>query len=224
MTDSVVTSPVLGIARFIERTQALGPGLRAAVWFHGCSFACPGCIAEEMNQSSEFERISPRELAGRVAAIEGIEGVTLSGGDPFDQPLDALVDFLRELRACSDLSVLCYTGRTLEQLRRGTHRNLQEHALEYVDILIDGLYVQSLNDGTVWRGSSNQRVHFLTPRYRHLAEWVEESRNRRVEVRVLADDVIEITGIPPAGYLARLNEELRHRGLHVVPTENEAST
>ncbi len=103
-------SQFLTVARFEPRTRALGPGYRAVIWFHGCSFDCPGCIAAEMNASTEFARVPVERLVRTVAPIPDIEGVTLSGGDPFDQDLGSLASFLEEVRACSPLSVMCYTG------------------------------------------------------------------------------------------------------------------
>jgi len=203
----------LRVARFQERSLALGPGTRAVVWFQGCSFDCPGCIAAEMNRSKDFDLTTPSNLVDRVLQISGIEGVTLSGGDPLDQPLDLLADFLEELGQRSDLSVMCYTGRTLQQLRRDGQAEMVERILRCVDILIDGLYVEAMNDGSAWRGSSNQQIHFLSPRYHHLETSVLESRDRELEVSVSRSHQIEITGIPPTNFMDRLRTQLKSREL-----------
>ena len=203
----------LRIARFQERSQALGPGIRAVVWFQGCAFDCPGCIAAEMNRSDDFELATPSDLAERVLKIRGIEGVTLSGGDPFDQPLTLLADFLEILKRRSELSVMCYTGRTLDQLRRSGPNDVTARILKWLDILIDGLYVESLNDGSAWRGSSNQQIHFLSPRYRQLESSVCRNQERQLEVSVGSSHEIEITGIPPTGFMDRLRSQLNSRGL-----------
>ena len=214
----------LRIARFQDRTQALGPGERAVIWFQGCSFNCPGCIAAEMNRSDDFERTSPSELADRVLSIRGIEGVTLSGGDPFDQPLDALAQFLDVLKQRGGLSVMCYTGRTLEQLRRCNESgDAITKILAALDILIDGLYVESLNDGSSWRGSSNQILHFLSSRYRHLEFVVSEERERKLEVTIGPAGAIDFTGIPPAGFIDRLQIQLKLRGLQLDSEDSYAN-
>ncbi len=211
----------LKVARIQERTDALGPGTRAVVWFHGCSFACQGCIAAEMNASSEFASVRPAAFARAIAAIQGIEGVTLSGGDPFDQDAQALAVFLEAIRDRTDLSVMCYTGRTLEQLRKGSNAQAYERVLANIDVLVDGLYVDSLNDGSAWRGSSNQEVHFLTMRYRHLESVIRASHDRRVEVSLDRSARMHITGIPPSGFMERLSEGLRARGLSLIASETE---
>lgn len=214
-------SHFLTVARFQPRTRALGPGHRAVIWFHGCSFDCPGCVAADMNASTEFARVEVRRLVRTVAAIPDIEGVTLSGGDPFDQNLEALTLLLQELRACSPLSIMCYTGRTLAQLRSGSKATDHERVLVNVDILVDGLYVEALNDGSAWRGSANQQVHFLSPRYKHLEESILRSRDRQLEVAIDGGASLHFTGIPPIGFLDRLGQELRSRGLSMTtqPTE-----
>lgn len=219
----------LTVARIQDRTEALGPGTRAVIWFHGCTFDCPGCIAAEMNQSSVFAEFLPQELADRTCQIEDIEGITISGGDPFDQPLELLEQFVRIVKATERLTIMGYTGRTLEQLSRGKLRDQHQRILQHIDILVDGLYVEALNDGGIWRGSSNQQIHFLTPRYKHLGEFVAQSHDRRIEVSIVEAHKVEITGIPPKLFMKRLHEELRAKGLslefnHDIEESNERNS
>lgn len=206
-------NPTLRVSRFQERTEVLGPGVRAVVWFQGCSLSCPGCMAQSMNDDPAHEAWSPAALAERLCRIAGIEGITLSGGDPFDQPPEALCAFTEAVRRDSGLSIMVFTGRTLAQLRRQLPPALSERLLASIDILVDGPYVEELNDGSLWRGSSNQVVHFLTPRHAQLRPLVESSRARGLEVSVRNGRELEITGIPPRGFLAGLNRRLDARGL-----------
>lgn len=203
----------LRIARYKLRSRVLGPGERAVVWFQGCSLDCPGCIAAEMNRSTTWLSYSPTELVELVSSVAGIEGVTLSGGDPFDQPKAALIEFLRQLRALTSLSVMCYTGRTLRQLESASDATLNGEILSLCDILIDGVYDERRNDGHQWRGSSNQEIHFLTDRYRHLADEIRSSKERAVEVDLSTDKVVSITGIPAPRFLERLRQQLAERGI-----------
>ena len=206
-------NPPLRVSRLQERTEVLGPGVRAVVWFQGCSLRCPGCMAQSMNDDPAHEAWSPSALAERVCQLDEIEGVTLSGGDPFDQPPEILCAFTEEIRRNSNLTIMAFTGRTLEQLRRQLPLSLRERLFATIDILVDGPYVDELNDGSLWRGSSNQQIHFLTPRYAHLRPLVESSRARGLEVSVRNGRELEITGIPPRGFLAGLNRRLDARGL-----------
>lgn len=198
----------LTVARFQEQTTVLGPGIRAVIWFHGCSFDCPGCIAAEMNKSKAYESLSPSELAERVVSCPNIEGVTLSGGDPFDQPLTLLNDFLQLLRTdARDLSVMCYTGRTLHQLTR-TNDDVIKAVLAQCDILVDGLYIENLNDGSKWRGSANQVVHFLTPRYTYYKSVVDTEAGNQIEMVLDPQMKLAVTGIPPKGFQKELDRQL----------------
>ena len=183
--------PLLTIARLQRVTTALGPGRRAVVWFQGCALACPRCIAAEMNAAAPVATMSARELAAWCMGIAGIDGVTLSGGDPLDQPLAALAELLEALRGAG-LHVMLYTGRTLAQLRPDA---LLARVLAAVDLLVDGPYIEALNDGSGWRGSRNQIIHRLSARAER--EAVAEPDRRRLEV-TLEDGQIFMTGLPAA--------------------------
>ena len=176
--------------------MALGPGVRAVVWFQGCSLSCRGCMAESMNRSPPRLVTSANRLAAWCISRTGIEGITLTGGDPFDQPLAALATFLHAVRGRSDLSIMAFTGRTLEQLRRSSDPAAKS-CLAAIDILVDGPYVEDLNDGTGWRGSTNQIVHVLGDRARGV-ESISTAK-RRLEILVSADGLVSVTGIPRRG-------------------------
>ncbi len=186
------------------------------IWFHGCSLKCPGCIAKEMNDSVTFTSWKTTQLAKRILSIEGIEGVTLSGGDPFDQPAEALAEFIEEVRTKSRLTFVCYTGRTLWQLQHAPVESFSLRVLGALDILIDGPYVEGLNDGSLWRGSSNQRVHFLSAHYAHWESAIRTEKNRKLEFNLSADGAFDVTGIPPAGFLDSLQSRLLEKGLSLT--------
>jgi len=142
----------------------LGPGQRAVIWVQGCSFACPGCIVPESWDNNGGEEITLGELADWVLGQPHIEGITLSGGEPMIQAgaLTQLIDLIRQER---DLGVMCYTGYRLEALQQ-QGINSQRQLLQKIDLLVDGTYIQSQHDDLLWRGSRNQRLLCLTPRYR----------------------------------------------------------
>lgn len=144
-------------------------------------------------------------------SIPGIEGVTLSGGDPFDQPGASLLAFLHRIRQRSPLSVMCYTGRTLRALQTGPDADLNEQLLACIDILVDGPYVEALNRGHKWRGSSNQEIHFLTDRDRGLEGHLAEALDRSLEFELALDNTLTISGIPGPGFLDRLRGHLAAR-------------
>jgi anaerobic ribonucleoside-triphosphate reductase activating protein len=172
-------------------TRALGPGLRSVVWVQGCPFSCPGCIAPEWIPQRTGRLVTPGVLADELLADDAVTGLTISGGEPMLQAA-ALAELVQVARQRRSLSVICYTGFTLEQLTRSPrYRPLLEH----VDVLIDGKYEEDANDGRGLRGSSNQRVHHLTDR---LAGHDFTDKERRAEIRVRTTEMM-LVGIPPHG-------------------------
>jgi anaerobic ribonucleoside-triphosphate reductase activating protein len=205
------------IARKKVLCNVLGPGGRSVIWFHGCPRQCPGCIADTMNAAAEYETFTPRQLAGWVLSNhlepdggQRIEGITLSGGDPFFQPAGELTEFLRFLREKSRLSVLCYTGYLLEELQVDVEKCT---VLPYIDVLIDGPYVQELDEGQRWRGSGNQRFHFLSDRYRSESDAWYAAKERQVEIELDLNGKLLISGVPSKDFIAKLTAQLQRRGV-----------
>ena len=203
---------LLSIDRIQNGTRALGPGLRAVVWFHGCSRNCPGCIAAEMNQSQESELYTPSQLADRICSLRDIEGITLSGGEPLEQPAAALTEFLEILRARTSLSIMLFTG----YLRAEVEQKPETHGiLNLLDILVDGPYVQELDHGELWRGSSNQTIHFLSERFASFAETLPRRKGRPMEFVISQSGSLYFTGIPPHDFRTNLEAELKRKQLGI---------
>lgn len=150
---------VLRVAAYLPTTKANGPGVRASVWVQGCSRACPGCINEGFQPTHGGRVVAPRQMGDAIAELGGLDGVTVSGGEPFEQA-EAVADLLTPLRD-KGLVILVYSGFTLEEISASKNLGVA-HLLTLVDILIDGPFMERLADGGRWRGSSNQRVLGLT--------------------------------------------------------------
>jgi anaerobic ribonucleoside-triphosphate reductase activating protein len=166
-------------------------------------------VAPETLPFAGGEVVEVDTLAADLAGLPHIEGVTLSGGEPMSQAA-ALCRLIDQVRARRDLSFVCYTGHTLEALRR-TGSAAQHALLDRLDVLIDGPYVQERHTDLRWRGSDNQRVWFLSPRYRELAAMVQE-RGRWIEFEV-GDGTLRWMGIPPPGFREAFPEALRRLGI-----------
>jgi anaerobic ribonucleoside-triphosphate reductase activating protein len=203
---------VLHVARRSPRCTVLGPGVRAVVWVQGCPFRCPGCVAPETLPFEGGTVAAVDDLAREIVELPEIEGVTVSGGEPMVQAaaLCRLVDRIRDRR---DLSFLSYTGYTLDSLRRRGDA-AQAGLLDRLDILIDGLYVAARHTDLLWRGSDNQRVHFLGPRYRHLEPMVG-TRSRRLEFEFDPDGGVSWMGIPPAGFREEFERRMELAGIEL---------
>jgi len=131
--------------------------------------------------------------AGALAweiALSGAEGLTISGGEPFLQA-EALAELIRQVRKIRPMGVIVYSGYRLEELER---MDGGKELLSLIDLLIDGEYIQALNDGRGLRGSSNQRVIDMSGLYREFLTQYE-SRPREQEIFPHGIEVHEV-GLP----------------------------
>lgn len=139
-----------------------GPGLRAVIWTQGCSLGCRGCFNPETHPAQAGELISVSKLSEWILAqSNSIEGLTISGGEPFQQP-QALAGLLSLVRSSSGLSVLVFTGYTQREL---ANIPFAADALTNIDVLISGRYIDSQRVASGLSGSANKIFHFLTSRY-----------------------------------------------------------
>jgi len=199
----------IGIDRLHYPVHALGPGRRIGIWLQGCSIRCDGCMSRDT--WAPARRLAP--LADVLAHIGGwlreADGVTISGGEPFDQPgaLHALLAALRE-RGCG--AILVYSGHAFEHLK-------ERHAaaLALIDVLISEPFEAGHAAPALLRGSANQRVHCLTERGVELWRAAEaaEGRSPTIDVMVGEDGEVWLAGIPRPGDLARLSAGLARSGV-----------
>lgn len=175
------------------KTKALGPGTRVALWLQGCERRCEGCMSLESRPLTGGKVVSIQKLAEKISEVSDTEGVTISGGEPFLQA-DALYALLTELKKRSDLGVIIYTGYTVEELAALHNEKIDAILNGLADLIIDGEYVEDLNDGRSLIGSANQVPHFLTDRYKPYEE-MYTSKKRNVEIIATQDEVL-LTGIP----------------------------
>lgn len=200
------SEPPLRVARIAHATTAEGPGLRTAIWVQGCSIRCPGCINPHLFTARGGTEILPSVIV-REAEEHGVEGLTLLGGEPFDQ-----AEVLAVLAARAHergLGVVCFTGFTAaEAAGKPGGRAL----LENVDLLVDGPYVAAQPERSrALVGSTNQRFIHLTERYR---DYEPERVPNRVDLRIGPDGEVAIAGFLTTeglGELAALLETRRSR-------------
>src|SRR5437899_12624918 len=109
---------VLQVAQIVPCTEAEGPGRRYALWFQGCPLRCPGCCNPEMLPFEGGTAVPLAEVLREVEAAraEGVEGITLLGGEPLAHAAGAAA-LARAVRA-RGLSVMVFSGYTLEEARR----------------------------------------------------------------------------------------------------------
>lgn len=154
--------PLLNVHQRLPASRANGPGLRAVIWFQGCTLACPGCF-NPLTHPVEGRQIRPvSEWVDWLLSLTGqIEGVTLSGGEPFQQAA-GLLALCRAVRSKTDLSILLFSGYTLTEIR---HSPEMAQVLDQVDVLIAGRFLAHRRVARGLTGSANKRIHYLTSRY-----------------------------------------------------------
>lgn len=156
----------LRVLDIVEGTSVDGVGLRTSIYFAGCTHHCKGC-----HNPQSWDKLSGREMSIddiMTIVIENDYNVTFSGGDPLLQ-IEGLCLLAQRIIA-SGYRIWCYTGYTYEEIVASTKLST---ILPYLDVLVDGRYVESLRDiDLLFRGSSNQRlidVQHSTPN--HIVEW-----------------------------------------------------
>jgi anaerobic ribonucleoside-triphosphate reductase activating protein len=193
LRDARIGPVYLQVAETCVGTRALGPGLRSVAWVQGCPFRCRGCIAPDWIPREAAREVRPADLAAELLANPGVTGLTFSGGEPMAQAA-GLNEVIRVARLQRDLTLICFTGYRLGELRDRPPGLGVAELLAQTDVLIDGRYVAERNDGRGMRGSSNQRVHMLTGRLADAAE--ELSRGlRRTEIRIRGRSAL-LVGVP----------------------------
>lgn len=181
----------LRIGAIVPVTEAEGPGRRFAVWAQGCTIRCSGCFNPHLWSSAGGERVSVSDLAAQALSSD-VEGVTLLGGEPFDQA-EAFGEFASQVRM-GGLSVMTFTGHELETLQSAQAPPGAEKLLAETDLLVDGRYHADDPDNVrPWVGSRNQRLHFLSPRYSTLQNHLE-SLGDRLEIRVTSSGDVRVNG------------------------------
>lgn len=205
----------VAVSRLHFPVTTLGPGRRVGLWLQGCSIRCPGCISADTWEGG-LGIVPLPSLLERVAKLaEGADGLTVSGGEPFDQP-DALRATLLHWRSVSSGSVLVFTGREIEEVAAWLAENAG-----LIDALVSGPFRSDLPQTLALRGSDNQRLHALTPSGRTFATFDRPAgpADRRLDVTFDEQGHAWFAGIPARGDLGRLRRVLASAG-HLATTSD----
>ena len=209
---------MLRVHAILNRTRVLGPGERFALWLQGCEKDCSDCMSQSSRNRNSGTLTPVEGLVATVLMEKDIEGITISGGEPFLQ-YKGLLNLLEQLHEKSTLSVIIYTGYYLPELRDMHIQEIDTIINELSDIIIDGPYINELNDGRNLRGSSNQTVHLTSSRYVDTFSAVYDKYERACEIHY-NDKEAFLAGIPDENgykmwqniFSSRMNKNIKHEG------------
>jgi len=192
----------------------LGWGRRAGLWLQGCGIGCAGCVARDTWDPDPATEVEVDTVVDWCAGLPAdVDGVTISGGEPFDQPaaLLALLEGLHAWRTTRDrpIDLLAYSGRSTTVLRS----RFAEH-LARLDAVIPGPFVADRAPGRIWRGSANQELIPLTRlgHERYDGEVDRPAGRTRLQMSSDGERIYHI-GVPAPGDLAALEAAMARRGL-----------
>ena len=149
----------ISLGHRLDHSEIYGPGIRSVFWTQGCALACKGCWNTQYWSSRGGSEIEVSKILNELDQLEGIEGITLLGGEPLQQS-EASLELIRGCKEMG-LSVFLYTGYEPSEFDE-----TMQACFDLSDIAVTGRYVQELRDTTLrWRGSRNQQVHFISDLY-----------------------------------------------------------
>ncbi len=180
-------------------TKVLGPGQRYALWLQGCEKRCPNCIfpsGQSLDGGGQWHSVE--KIWSEIKAVPNLTGITISGGEPFLQAA-AVAKLIKILRGESTLDVMIFTGYTLAELH-DKHDAATDFILKNIDLLVDGEYREELNTNSLYRGSDNQVLHYLSPKYLPFKDLIARTKSRCLEFVYRKDSEFFMVGIPPKNF------------------------
>lgn len=179
---------MLCIARIFYPVTVLGPGNRVGIWVAGCNKNCKGCISPELRDTKNGKWMSSEQIISIVKSIQDpIDGITISGGEPFLNPKGLLEFILLVEKLTNDIIV--FTGFKYNELLSDTN---SKRVLNHISVLIDGEYDINTKTNNGLRGSSNQQIIVFK---NHEKYFGIESCDREIQSIVFGGKLLSI-GIP----------------------------
>ena len=179
------------IHRLIENTLVEGPGNRFAMWVQGCSLRCEGCFEKNIWNKSGGRSVAVCDLAGTILKNDSCEGITILGGEPFEQA-ESLCILLKSIH--EQKNVIVFSGYTYEELKEKKCEFVNE-MLKYTDLLIDGRFLEAHMDLVrPLVGSVNQRFIPLNKTGDELMERMKYYKDS-IELRIAPSGVVLINGM-----------------------------
>ncbi len=143
------------IDRIYYPVKTLGYGKRMGIWTIGCKRKCVNCSNPELWKENPGKDISTETITGIIEKYKDkADGVTITGGEPFLQP-EELLSLVEKIREIGIDDILIYTGFSFEELYENP---LTKKIIDLSGVIVDGEYIDELNNNVGMKGSENQRV------------------------------------------------------------------
>lgn len=148
----------LRLADITKESIVDGPGIRYVLWSQGCKHHCKGCFNPHTHSFAEGKDYSIDMILKEIGNNPLLQGITCSGGDPFEQA-DAFAYICAKVKHLG-LDVWCYTGYTFSYIVQNLRNKPDwKSLLSHIDVLVDGRFEETQKDLTLaFRGSSNQQI------------------------------------------------------------------
>ncbi len=178
------------INNIISETYVEGLGKRCAIWFQGCRKRCQGCLNQDTWSFKKGKLYSISEILDLIDSIKNLDGVTILGGEPFEQfeALNTLLDRLYERQ----LSVILFTGYYLYELDL-LYPDMCKKLAKKCDVLIDGPYIENFKIKHKYIGSSNQNIYVFNKKYEYLN--YDKDDKIEFEIRIKKNGALRINGM-----------------------------
>lgn len=198
--------PGLRLAGRVGRSRVNGPGLRSVLWVQGCTLGCAACFNPGTHALGETA-VSVESVSEALLAewSPDVEGLTLSGGEPFQQAA-ALAALCARVRASRpEANLMAFSGYTLEELRAADAPAGARALLAELDLLVDGRFDVRTATERPWRASANQRLWILGRRPRTTGAPDAST----AEVHVEPDGRVLLSGFPEPALRRAIRELAR---------------
>ena len=211
---------MLYLSRIHFPVTTLGPGNRIGIWFQGCSIQCQGCVSVDTWGTGKGGVLINEIMAAIEPWLNDAEGITISGGEPFDQP-EALGSLLSLLRSKTKVDILVYSGHPFEKITSVVEKNKG-----LIDAIISEPYEDDMSNTLALRGSDNQRLHCLTTlgemRFRQFERTITPT-DKMFDIMFEEEGAVWLAGIPGRDDMKRLKTILAKDGHIAVTTQDKRS-
>lgn len=208
----------VGISRIHFPVTTLGPGRRLGIWFQGCSLRCEGCISVDTWATAKT-LIPIEQLMMKLSSyLPLIDGITISGGEPFDQ-FEALLAIVVQLRERTKVDILVYTGYGVEDIT-----DQLQQIKPYIDVLISDPFQRQSSQTLRLRGSDNQRLHCFTSQAVEKFAYYQQAvttEDKVLDVMFDAEGVVWFAGIPRRDDFVKLHNLLKQQGHQIKVTADK---